>query len=166
MNTDAPTPRVLSTRLVFFRRILPGFWFGMLGLMCVLLAIKGTGESDPVGLALLPVMIVGGFVLFRALFWCQADEVLDAGDALIVRKGGIEQTLPFARITRVSLLPLLNPPRITLHLASSGPLGERIHFSPALPLWFYPRDASPIVEGLAERARRARGERGVEPPPA
>jgi hypothetical protein len=158
MNAAAPSPTPISTSLIFFRRILPTFWFGMLGLMCVLLAIKGTGESDPLGLALLPVMIVGGFLLFRTLFWCQADLVLDAGDALIVRKGATELRLPFERITRVSLLPLLNPPRITLHLASPGPLGDRIHFSPALPLWFYPRDCSPIVEALAERARRARSQ--------
>lgn len=159
MNT--PAPQLISTRLVFFRRILPTFWFGMLGLMTVLLAIKGTGESETIGLVMLPLMIVGGFVLFRTVFWCLADEVRDAGDALIVRKGGIEQRIALEQIARVSLLPLLNPPRITLHLASPGPLGDRIHFSPALPLWFYPRDCSPIVEALAERVRRARGERAV-----
>ncbi|MGN7916325.1 MULTISPECIES: hypothetical protein [Lysobacter] len=59
-----------------------------------------------------------------------ADCVADYGDYLLVRRRKLELQLKFADIAYVEDSHNLKPRRVTLHLKSSGPLGQRIVFMP------------------------------------
>src|SRR5690242_6127399 len=121
----------LSSRATFVhKRLLPIFWFGFIVVFVVMGFVHDAAHQAP-GLFIGPVvMAVFGFLFFRRLVWNLADEVLDGGDYLIVRKGGIEQRVPLANIMNVSGSTYVNPPRVTLRLVEPGPLGDEVAFMP------------------------------------
>lgn len=57
-----------------------------------------------------------------------ADEVVDHGDYLRVRRGSIEESIPIADIEKISSSHAFRPARVTLLLRRPGRLGDRVSF--------------------------------------
>jgi hypothetical protein len=150
--------KCISSRNTFFlKRVFPFILFGGLALVVtVTLCAPRRGDFPypaligPVGMAL-----VFAFVLKRFVFDL-ADEVVDTGDALVVRFGADEERISLAQIINVSYAGMTNPRRITLTLRHPGRFGREIVFSPR-ENW---RDSlsgrSPLVTELIERVDVAR----------
>jgi hypothetical protein len=143
----------------FYKRVFPVLWIGMVALFIalpfVLHAFGGTTPGADFTFWLAPaIMIVVGYVMMRKLLFDLVDEVLDAGDALVVRNGPIEERVALSDIVNVGYSPFMNPPRVTLSLRNPGRLGERVTF--CAPVSFLPFATSPIVDELIKRVDDAR----------
>jgi len=101
------------------------------------------------------LMIVFGYVIMRKLVFDLVDEVLDAGDSLLVRNGSQHEQVPMSDIMNVSYSQLVNPPRVTLSLRNPGTFGSKISF--CAPVRFVPFSTSPVIDKLIERIDAARG---------
>jgi len=102
-----------------------------------------------------PIAMLGfGYWLMRKLVFDLVDEVLDTGDALIVRNRGREERVALANITNVSYSPFINPPRVTLSLRQPSLFGTKVTF--CAPVRFMPFTTSPVVDELIERIDAAR----------
>src|SRR6516225_2126549 len=55
-----------------------------------------------------------------------ADEVLDAGNALVVRSGGQEERIALSDIKNVNYSPYMSPPQVTLSVRRHTAFGETI----------------------------------------
>jgi hypothetical protein len=152
--------RISSGMTFFYKRIFPIVWFGFLAFFIatpfVAPMFGGTISGSSLGFFLAPVamMIVGYFAMKKLLFDL-VDEVLDAGDALVIRNGGLEDRVALSNITNVGYAQLMNPPRVTLSLRNPGVFGDRISF--CAPVSFMPTfSTSPIIEELIKRVDAAR----------
>jgi hypothetical protein len=96
-------------------------------------------------------MIVFAVVYFvmKKLMFDLVDEVLDAGDALIVRNGGQQERVALSDIMNVSYSPLVSPPRVTLSLRRPSIFGSEVTF--CAPIRLMPLSPSPIISDLIRR---------------
>lgn len=148
--------RISSRSTIFTKRVFPLMWFGVLALVVIapLFARKPTGGL-PVAFFIGPIlMAIFGYFVMKKLVFDLADEVFDAGDALVVRFGSEQEQIALSEITNVSYSYMMNPPRVTLTLRTPGRFGKEISFSP--PHSFVPFAKSPIVANLIERVDAAR----------
>lgn len=151
--------RVISSHWTFFyKRIFPLLWFGFLAFFIISgLLVRDQAALDPRFLLMPAVMAVFGYFVLRALVFDLADEVVDAGDALIVRKAGDEARIALADIVNVDSSMFMNPPRIVLTLRTPCRFGREIAFSPlANRSLFAPFAPNPTAKELIERVDRAR----------
>jgi hypothetical protein len=102
-------------------------------------------------------MIVLGYVLMKRLVFDLVDEVLDAGDALLIRNGSLQEQVPLSDIINVSYTQFINPPRVTLSLRNPGSFGGKVSFTP--PIRFMPFSTSPVIDELIARIDAARRRR-------
>jgi len=93
----------------------------------------------------------------KKLVFGLANEVLDAGDALIVRSGGQEERISLSDIKNVSYSRYMNPPQVTLSLRRETVFGDTIAF--CAPLTVVPFRSSQVIEDLINRADSARQKR-------
>ena len=111
--------RISSQMTFFYKRVIPIIWFGFIALSLAtplvrfLFRLPASVEPLPFLVAPAFMAIVGYFIMRKVLFDL-VDEVLDGGDALIIRNRGIEERLPLAYIINVNYAPLTSPPRVTL----------------------------------------------------
>jgi hypothetical protein len=108
-------------------------------LFCVILifvSISGFRQAMAKGQSPLPFMIVP-LVMFGMMYWMfrrflldLVDEVRDMGDALLVRKKDIEETIKLSNIVNVQDMTGANWPRVTLTLREPCRLGREVSFSP------------------------------------
>ena len=148
--------RISSRGTFFYKRVFPVFWFGFLALffMAPLLAKKSAG-SPPFVVFVVPVfMAVFGYFFMKKLIFDLADEVVDEGDALIVRFGSEQERIPLSEIINVSYSYMQNPNRVTLTLRTPCQFGKEVSFSP--PARFLPFAKSPVIADLIERVDAAR----------
>lgn len=128
--------QVISSRwTLFYKRVFPVFWFGFLAVFVAvaLLSDQARTEFGPVFLiGPIAMAVFGGFILRKFVFDL-ADEVADAGDALIVRKGGDEERIALADIINVDSSTATRPPRITLTLRTPGRFGRKTPFGSRCP---------------------------------
>jgi hypothetical protein len=82
-----------------------------------------------------------------------ADEVLDCGDRLTVRRGRIEETIPLSQISAAEVSSSGGFHRITIRLRTAAQLGKRIEFLPQASLWSNLGAIKNIALDLTERAR-------------
>src|SRR5262245_38022862 len=143
----------ISGSTFYFKKVFPAIWFGFLAFFLVT-AVPAAGGEAPLFLIVPVVMAIFGYVLFKKLVWDLADEVLDAGDRLVFRKGGQEQVVRLEDVINISHTPLHSPERITLHLRTPGPLGKELVFNP--PLRKNPFSKCPLFYELMERVDKAR----------
>ena len=144
--------RISSRATFWYKRIFPALWFGLLAAFVVGLLINGV--PDPM-LIIVPVaMMIFGFVFMKKLVFDLVDEVLDAGDALVVRNGSQEERIALSDIMNVNYTPLLNPPRVTLSLRRPTMFGTQVTF--CAPVRFVPFTTSPIIDELIQRIDTAR----------
>jgi hypothetical protein len=143
----------------FYKKAFPVLWFGFIALFVVVALASGAAEKDFMALVMPCLIAVFGFFMFRKLIWNLADEVVDAGDALIVRNHGEEERVPLSNIMNVSASTLTNPARITLRLAQAGRFGNEIVFSPKRTFTLNPFARNPVAEDLIVRVDGARRSR-------
>ena len=150
------TRRVSSRQTFFLKRVFPLLWLALVaGALAAAVAGVHAGRALPAPVFIVPLlMLVLGYALIRRLVGDLADEVLDAGDALLVRFGAEQERIPLADIN-VSSTQFVNPPRITLTLRSPGRFGREVSFSPPRP-FFAPFAPNPYAAELIERVDAAR----------
>jgi hypothetical protein len=154
--------RRLSSRMTFFyKRIFPVIWFGLLVVFIVapfiapMIGGSVSGSGSPLAFLVVPaIMIVVGYIIMKKLVFDLVDEVLDAGDALVIRNGHLEDRVALSDIMNVSYSPFVNPPRVALSLRNPSMFGDRISFCP--PVSFMPFSTSPIIDELITRIDAAR----------
>lgn len=155
--------KISSRQTYWLKRIFPVLWFGILGTAFaggLGAFLHGSFAPPMFPFLLIPiVMAVFGYVLMRALIFDLADEVLDNGDSLTVRKGEKTALIALADVINVNAAQFVNPPRIELTLRKDTPLGRRIVFSPQRPFTFNPFARIPIADDLIRRVEEARQRR-------
>ncbi|MBW8810189.1 MAG: hypothetical protein JF591_15510 [Lysobacter sp.] len=108
---------------------------------------------------LLPVAAIVAFVAQVATTWNLADEVVDHGDHLRVRRRSIEETVAIADIDKVSAEYAIRPLRVVLSLRGPGAFGRRIVFVPRPNSAFGTYGESRVAADLSQRiGSRASGE--------
>jgi len=146
----------------FYKRVFPVIWFGFLAFFIavpfVRSGVAGSVSSPPLAFLLLPVfMAIFGYFIMKKLVFDLVDEVLDDGDALVIRNGSTEERVPLADIINVGYSQLTNPPRVTLSLRNPGQFGDRVSF--CAPVAFNPFrvfSTNPIIDELIKRVDAAR----------
>lgn len=142
--------RQISKKPILLKWVFPLFWFGLLGLVTV--AGIAEGRTHPMAIIMPVLMAAIGFVIMKKFVWDLADEVLDGGDFLVIRKGGLKQKVYLSDIINIEHMGLSSPPRITLLCRTPGPLGTELAF--VAPLAFNPFFQAETGSG-ANRSRRS-----------
>jgi hypothetical protein len=142
--------RISSPWTRFIKWVTPLAWLGGLGYLLI------DNVADPAFVAAILGLAAVGLVLMKLFIWNLADEVYDCGDSLLVRRGGIEESVPISGIEEVALALFSRPPRITLRLATPGKFGDAIVFTPPTSPGLEIFGRNPIAEGLQARVQRAR----------
>jgi hypothetical protein len=150
--------RRISSRTTFvYKRILPLLFFGIVSLFIAFVIVGGlrSGQNPPLPVLIVPVL-AAAFIYFvmKRLIFDLVDEVLDAGDALIVRNRGQEDRIAFSDIVNVNYTPLVSPPRVTLSLRRASVFGAEVTF--CAPTRFVPFSSSPVINELIQRIDAAR----------
>jgi hypothetical protein len=147
--------RLSAPSTVFYKRVAPLI---CLGGSAVLAGVLYLNKTVPSLLALgIPALGVAGYFGMRWNFSDLADEVLDAGDSLIVRMGNEEERVPLSNIAEVDWIGTRQGARITITLQKSGRFGDEFSFlGPFRSWWSASGDGSPpIAAELLERAQKA-----------
>jgi hypothetical protein len=151
--------RRISSRMTFFyKRILPLIFCGVFVIFVVVTWIglsRSPGQFPGMPFLIVPVLIFAFiFFVMKKMIFDLVDEVLDGGDALIVRNRGREDRVTLANIMNVNYSPFINPPRVTLTLRQPSVFGNQITF--CAPVRFVPFSTSPLVDELIGRIDAAR----------
>jgi hypothetical protein len=152
--------RAISSRMTFFyKRIFPIIWFGfLLFFMAIPFVAPLIGVSisgSPMAFLLMPAfMIVVGYFSMKKLVFYLVDEVLDAGDGLVIRNGHLEERVALSDIMNVGYSQFMNPPRVILSLRNPGMFGNQVSF--CAPASLLPFSTSPIIDELIKRIDAAR----------
>lgn len=149
---------LLSSRFtVFYKRVFPVVWlFLVLGTAWMAVPDR-MWERDPLFFVGPVLMLVIGIFIFRAILRNLADEVRDAGNAIVVRKGAVEVRIPITDIVNIEASQFSNPRRLSLRLRTPGKLGDEITFIPPASIrQFSPFARNPIAESLIKRVDAAR----------
>jgi hypothetical protein len=153
--------RISSSTTFFYKWVFPIIWFGVLALFVVgPLAAPLFGKSvslEPVALIPPAIMVVFGYFIMKKLVFDLVDEVLDDGDALVIRNKGIEERVALADIINVNYAQLTSPPRVTLSLRNPSRFGDKVTFCAPVRLSpFAVFSPSPVIEDLINRIDAAR----------
>jgi len=152
--------RISSGMTFFYKRVFPIIWFGFLALFMGIPFAKslfgGSLSGPSIEVFIVPaIMMIVGYFMMKKFVFDLVDEVLDAGDALLIRNGHLEDRIALADITNVGYAQFMNPPRVTLSLRNPGVFGDRVSF--CAPVSFMPTfSTSPIVDELIRRIDAAR----------
>lgn len=147
----------ISSAMTFaMKRLFPALWFGFLGVFLVMGIVSGTWRESPVFIIQPILMAVFGFFLFRKLVWVLADEVRDGGNALLVRKGGVEERVLLSSVININVSQFSNPVRISLRLRAPGKLGDEVVFIPKTEFRLNPFARNALAESLIRRVDAAR----------
>lgn len=151
--------RALSRGTLFYKKVFPVVWLG-LAVFVVSTTLWRVVTSDESPFELLPLggIAVVGYGITRLIGSELADEVLDGGDHLRVRKGDIEIDVPLREIETVKESVFQKqPPRIELLLKVPGPFGRVIAFIPNR-YTLMPLTRSELTYELNHRVARAHRE--------
>lgn len=139
-----------------------GIWLSATALILFVAApsaLNGNLRSNPLPSAIAVGILCAALVYF---FWNTqmhrlADEVLDCGDHLTVRRRRIAETIPLAQISAAEVTSRGGFHRITLRLNERSKYsGNRIEFLPQASLWSNLAALKGLTQDLSERAQRAR----------
>src|SRR5262245_12568976 len=144
----------ISRSPLFYTRVWPMLCVAFMLVVTVSLAgdiVRGARASSQ----LFPFWAIGviGYIINWLFTSGLADEVLDAGDHLVIRTGASSARVALADIESVREFPFSRPRRITLRLVSPGPLGRVIAFLPFAG--FFRAESGSGVADLKERVERA-----------
>lgn len=147
---------ISSTLTFYYKSVFPIIWVvgcavvGGLGLYAGL--SKGSGLFPLV--IIMPIIFVLGIYFMKKYVFDLVDEVLDDGDALVVRNKGQEQRIALADITNVSYAAMTSPPRVVLSLRHPTVFGNEVAF--CAPVQIMTFSQSTLITDLIKRVERAR----------
>ena len=118
--------RISSSMSYHFKRTLPILMFGTFSAALVAALLQRPIPVETVGL-LVVVIVVGVIVTYRFMRDV-LDEVYDDGDRLLVRNGGVEDTVLLRDVIGVDAKRLRTLVRLTLTLAVPGKFGDKVVF--------------------------------------
>ena len=140
-----------------------GFWLSAAALVAAVAAPSFVDRSifnQPV-VHTIPICILIGFWIYflqKGRFFSIADEVVDCGDYLKVRRARTEVKIPFSSISAAEVSTTYRMHRITVHLREQTKLGTRVDFWPQASHWGNLPAVQQVAIDLADRARRAVGD--------
>jgi MFS-type transporter involved in bile tolerance (Atg22 family) len=140
-----------------------GFWLSAVAMVAAVAAPSVVDKSifnQPV-VHIIPICILivfGVYFLRSGRFFSVADEVIDCGDYLQVRRARTEVKVPFSSISAAEVSTTYRMHRITIHLREQTKLGARVDFWPQASLWGNLFAVQQVAIDLADRARRAVGD--------
>lgn len=148
--------QISSGQTTAVKRLFPAFWTGLV-LVFALGAVAGHARLElTLILLLLASAAVIGRLVFRKLVWDLADDVIDGGDHLLVRRGNVAERVSLANVLNVSVIPIANPLRVSLRLYRPGRLGDKVVFIPRSKSRFNPFARSRVAESLIARVEHLR----------
>jgi hypothetical protein len=148
--------QISSSGTFFSKRVFPALFLGLLGFFAHDTFTNNSPYDDPIAFVGPVVMVlIGGFV-YKVFISDLADEVVDHGSFLSVRRGSLEDKIYIENIMNVSATQFVNPPRVTLRLVQPSKFGREVTFSPKVGFTLNPMSKPKIVEELIERAYEAR----------
>jgi hypothetical protein len=139
-----------------------GFWLSAAALVAAVAAPSVVDKSifnQPV-VHIIPICILIGFWVYflqKGRFFSIADEVVDCGDHLKVRRARTEIEIPFSGISAAEVSTVYRMHRITVHLREETKIGKRVDFWPQASLWGNLFAVQQVAIGLADRAKQAIG---------
>jgi hypothetical protein len=139
-----------------------GFWLSAVALVAAVAAPSFVDRSifnQPI-VHIVPICILMGFWLYflqRGRFFSIADEVVDCGDHLKVRRARLDVEIRFSNILTAEVSTAYRMHRITIHLRERTNIGERVDFWPQASLWGNLFAVQQIAMDLADRAKRVSG---------
>jgi hypothetical protein len=152
--------RIISFKdTILYKR---GFWLSAVALVTAVAAPSVVDKSifnQPTVHVIPIVMLIGFWIYFmqEGRFFSIADEVIDCGDYLEVRRGRTELKIPFSSISAAEVSTTYRMHRITVHLRERTNLGWRVDFWPQAIHWGNLLAVQKIAVDLSDRARRAVG---------
>src|SRR5262249_13689203 len=119
----------------------------------LLIVSVSSGHGNAVG-ALFPLVLFAafGFVLFRVYYRYLVDSVLDDGSALIIKRGDLEERVPYPNITNIGYAVWSNVPAV-IHFRVPTSFGEKASF---MPRGAWPPQRRQLIEDLIKRIDAAR----------
>ena len=148
--------RISAGTTLVSKRIFPLLWVGVLCAVVIGGAVEGKFLDDPWFFVAPIVVLAFGLLLWWLLASDLADEVVDMGEYLVVRRGTLEDKIYLKNIVNIDTSTNVNPPRMTIRLAQPSRFGRLVSFSPKSPPTINPFAANPLVEELITRAHQAR----------
>lgn len=148
--------RISSGSIAFGKVVFPVIWFGLLaiGFLLALFGKNTHGNHSLVAIVTPLFMAAVGYFIMKKTMWGMADEVLDAGDSLIVRIGQEQEQIPLANIINVGYQPMTDGSRVTLILRNPSRFGNEISFYALRK--FLPYGQNPVITELIQRIDAAR----------
>lgn len=138
-----------------------GLWLSAAALIAFVVlpaAFDGGLIADPAPHAFAVGVLAACWAVFfwKTQVYRVADEVLDCGDHLKVRRGRVEEDIALSTLATVKASTQVGIPRITVQLRELCRFGARIDFLPQASLWTSPSGLARVAAGLEERAHQAR----------
>jgi hypothetical protein len=150
--------RPLSSKTTFYyKRVSPVIFFGVVLLMFgfgLISVLRDRQVSNVPFLIVLLLLAVFAYRFMKKLVFNLADEVLDAGNALVLRSGGQEERIALSDIKNVNYSPYMSPPQVTLSVRRHTVFGETIAF--LAPVSIFPLRSSAVINDLIDRVNDAR----------
>jgi len=148
--------RISSGSVALGKVVFPVIWFGILAIIFLIgMFGKDTHGNHSLVAIVFPLFMAAiGFFILKKTMWGLADEVLDAGDSLIIRIGREQEQIPLANIINVGYQPMTNPARVTLTLRIPGRFGDEVSFYAQQK--FLPFAQNPVINDLVQRIDAAR----------
>jgi hypothetical protein len=152
-----PVRAISFKNTALFKR---GIWLSAIALILFIAApaaLNGNLWRDPLPSGIAIGILCAALIYF---FWNTqmhrlADEVLDCGDRLKVRRGRLEETVLLSQVSAAEISSSGGFHRITLRLKErSKHLGDRIEFLPQASLWSNLAALKALAQNLNERAHR------------
>lgn len=156
LRENLPLRAISFKNSALFKR---GIWLTAAALLAFIAApsaLDGSLSRNPlpsaIALGLLGSALL--YFLWKTQIHRLADEVFDRGDSLTVRKGRIQESIPFSNVSAVQVSSSGGFHRITVQLHGPCRWGKRIEFLPQASLWANLPAIKNLAEGLNARASR------------
>jgi hypothetical protein len=104
---------------------------------------RGNGNAAGVVASVVPAVILAGFWIYfmrKTQLHALADEVLDLGDSLKIRRGRTQATVPLSAIAGAQSATVFNLGGVRIDFVEPNDLGGQISF------WVESKSASDVVE--------------------
>jgi hypothetical protein len=151
LNGLAPMRRISSRLTWWSKKFFPAFWFGLIGVVGTMMAVKAAdGRVPGKVLLILLALAVFGYVMLRWLVFPLMDEVWIDGDDLVVRNHGQDDRFPITNIIDVEGSYVMRPEHVGIILQSPSRFGKGIRF--AAPYRVFMFGTHPVAQELADRS--------------
>lgn len=144
--------RISGTKYMpFFKYVLP---LALYAGVCAWMLSDESNKPHPDYSTLAVTLVIVGVIMvvvFKRRMWGLADEVLDGGDHLLIRRGRRQARIELANVSEVTL-DSGPPTKVTLQLKRPSEFGPTISFLPN-PTSRNPLASSSIADDLIQRVR-------------